>query len=91
MANNRMTFICNVCLPEGENYDYERWRKSVFYIAKRYYGAWYTNEYPEYPKYLNEFFDEHKHEELDPQGVENPVRLNYESERPIPPNNKETI
>lgn len=83
MANNRMYLVCNVCLPEGEKYDYDKWIKVSFHVAKWYpgeVGEWYTNASGAnwYPDKLDEFFEAHAHPDKYPGGVENPVRLDYE-------------
>ena len=90
MANNRMHFVCNVCLPEGEEYDYEKWVQVSFHIAKWYpgeIGEWYTNRQghradlkQDMATVLDEFFEAHAHADKYPGGVENPVRLEYEWE-----------
>jgi hypothetical protein len=88
MANNRMYFVCNVCLPEGKKYDYDKWVQVSFHIAKWYpgeIGEWYTNRasHETIPGQgiataLDEFFLAHAHSDKYPGGVENPVRLDYE-------------
>jgi hypothetical protein len=81
MANNRMHFVCNVCLPKGYEYDYGKWLKVSFHVAKWYpgeVGEWYTAGRPEYSLELNKFFEAHAHSDKYPGGVENPVRLEYE-------------
>lgn len=100
MANNRMYLVCNVCLPEGEKYDYEKWIKVSFHLAKWYpgeIGEWYTNRasHETIPGQgmataLDEFFLTHAHSDKYPGGVENPVRLDYEWEgTPLKPTKKE--
>lgn len=83
MANNRMYLVCNVCLPEGKKYNYNKWKKVSFHVAKWYpseIGEWYTNANGEgwYSEKLDEFFTAHAHSNKYPGGVENPVRLDYE-------------
>lgn len=82
MANNRMYLVCNVCLPEGEKYDYEKWQKVSFHVAKWYPGAvgeWYTNATSfNFAESMDKFFEAHAHPMQYPGGVENPVRLDYE-------------
>lgn len=84
MANNRMHFVCNVCLPEGEDpKDYDHWREVSFHVAKWYPGdvgggAWYTQGGDWYSDKLDNFFLAHEHQGKYPGGVENPVRLEYE-------------
>lgn len=88
MANNRMYFVCNVCLPEGTDYDYDKWKQVSFHVAKWYpgeIGEWYTNRQrhssipgQDMATQLDEFFETHAHPDKYPGGVESPVRLEYE-------------
>ena len=81
MANNRMYLVCNVCLPEGEEYDFDKWKQVSFHLAKWYpgdIGEWYTNRPATIGKALDEFLTAHAHPDKYPGGVENPVRLDYE-------------
>lgn len=82
MANNRMYLVCNVCLPEGTEYDYDKWVKVSCHLAKWYpgeIGEWYTNAQNfNFAEKLDKFFLDHAHNDKYPGGVENPVRLDYE-------------
>lgn len=94
MANNRMYLVCNVCLPEGEDYDFEKWTQVSFHVAKWYpgeIGEWYTNQAGngDWVGALDKFFLDHAHPDKYPGGVENPVRLEYEwIGTPTPPSKK---
>lgn len=91
MANNRMYLVCNVCLPEGVEYDYDKWITVSFHVAKWYpgeVGEWYTSRHAiatekgiveqDMAVAIDEFLLAHAHPDKYPGGVENPVRLDYE-------------
>lgn len=76
MANNRMLLICNVCVPPGT----QEWPRyddpALLHIAKWYpVGAYYNVPAAER---IEQFLELHQHLEIDPAGLENPVRLEYE-------------
>lgn len=79
MANNRMVLVCNICVPPGT----QKWphydSPALLHIAKWYPGsAWYSMHPESLGERVEAFLELHKHIEIEPATVENPVRLEYE-------------
>lgn len=79
MANNRMLLICNHCVPTGTGLP-RYGSPAMLHIAKWYpVGAYYSPHAESLGQRIEDFLELHKHLEIEPAGLENPVRLEYET------------
>jgi len=83
MANNRMLLFCNICHPP-ETTKSDNWPSyddpGILHILKWYPATpWYSPHTESLGERIERFTEQHMHPEVEPAGVENPVRLEYET------------